>query len=64
MTPEKLASDPRYKYHHTASAKGYVSRKSDGIVKPYSGKFGTGYIVQRPRYDTTQYIYIDYYIEI
>lgn len=48
--------------HHTASCRGYVSRKSDGIVKTYDGKFGKGYVILRPRFDTTQYVYCDYYI--
>lgn len=63
MTIKELATDPQYQLHHTAAARGYVSRKCPGIIKPYSGNFGTGYIVQRPRYDTTRYIYIDYYIK-
>lgn len=51
------------KYHHTGTRRGYISRKTDGIVKPYTGKFGIGYVVIRPRWDTTQYVYVDYYIK-
>lgn len=52
------------KYHHTASMRGYVSRKKlDGIKKPYSGKFGKGYVIIKPRFDSTQYCYVEYYIE-
>ena len=62
MTLDQLRADPAYKYHHTGSRMGYVSRRRDGIVKPYRGRFGEGYIVLRPRWDTTSYIYVDYYI--
>lgn len=53
-----------YKFHHSATARGYVSRK--GIDRPaeeYHGRFGDGYIVRRPRFDTTQYHTVDYYIK-
>ena len=48
-------------FSHTASRRGYVSRKQDGVVIPYIGRFGVGFAILRPRYDTTQYCYIDYY---
>lgn len=51
------------KLHHVASRQGYTSRK-DGTskVEAYVGKFGVGYIVTRPRYDTTTYETIEYWI--
>ena len=64
MSINDLVNNPVYELHHTAAKKGYISRKSDGIVKEYSGRFGTGYTVERPRWDTTKYIYIDYYIRV
>ena len=52
-----------YKYHHDASARGYVSRKGiDREAEEYHGKYGDGYIVRRPRWDTTQYHTVTYYI--
>lgn len=63
MTLAELKNNPQYYLHHTAAARGYVSRKIDHPEPhEYSGKFGTGYTVERPRWDTTRYIYIDYYI--
>lgn len=62
MTIKELESNPNYKRHHTASRRGYVSRKSSGHVEAYSGRFGRGYIVITPRYDTTRYVNITYYI--
>lgn len=54
----------KYRLHHTATMRGYVSRKChDGIKKPYDGKFGRGYIIVRPRWDTTRYCYVSYYVE-
>lgn len=63
MTISELKNNPDYIHHHTASRRGYVSRKYEGIVKPYSGKFGVGYVVMLPRWDTTNYCYIQYYIK-
>lgn len=61
MTINEITST--MKLHHTASRRGYVSRKSEGKVEPYEGRFGKGYIIVRPRIDTTQYVYVEYYIE-
>ena len=49
--------------HHTALARGYISRKSAGVVGKYSGKFGDGYTISYPRHDTTQYHTVVYYIK-
>ena len=51
-----------YTLHHTASRRGYESRKSSGHLEQYSGRFGEGFILVTPRYDTTQYVNIAYYI--
>lgn len=51
-----------YTLHHTASRRGYESRKGNGHTEEYTGKFGAGYIVVTPRWDTTQYVNIAYYI--
>ena len=48
--------------HHIASRRGYISRKSAGKVETYKGRFGEGYIILRPRWDTTNYIFVEYYI--
>ena len=47
--------------HHTASARGYVSRKSSGYTEAYKGRFGIGVVRHSPRRDTTQYHYVTYY---
>ena len=62
MTIKELQENPCYYEHHTASKRGYISRKIDGIIEPYTGKFGKGFVILQPRFDTTQYIYITYYI--
>lgn len=63
MTIEELKNNPEYMEHHTASRRGYVSRKSDGRIEPYDGKFGKGYVILSPRWDTSQYVWITYYIK-
>ena len=62
MTVNQLRNSSKYRYHHTASRRGYESRKGDGHVESYNGKFGRGYIVVSPRFDTTQYVAVEYYI--
>lgn len=52
-----------YRYHHTASARGYISRRAEPTPESYTGKYGHGYIVRRPRWDTTRYHYVTYYIK-
>lgn len=58
-------------YHHTAYTKGYISRKdkrtAEEILKagggcPYKGRYGEGYTVETPCYNTTQYHHITYFI--
>lgn len=63
MTYKELATEKKYYLHHTAAARGYVSRKKEPVVEEYNGRFGRGYKVFRPRWDTSQYIWVDYYIE-
>lgn len=52
------------KYHHSASRRGYISRKNlEGTIEAYNGVFGEGAIVVTPRFDTTQYVDIAYYVK-
>lgn len=64
MTREEL--EKTHELHHTASKLGYVSRKVD-IDKlpavPYDGKFGKGFTVYLPRWDSSWYCYVEYWIE-
>ena len=59
---KQLVDDGRLAFHHTAAGLGYVSRRSDGYIHPYKGRFGKGVVVYRPRWDTTRYFWVDYYI--
>ena len=63
MTYQELINDPTYKLHHIASKREYVSRKVDAYIRPYKGKFGIGYVALLPRWDTTMYCWIAYYVE-
>lgn len=62
MTIKELENSKEYYLHHTASRRGYESRKTEGHIEEYNGKYGTGFIIVRPRRDTTQYVNIEYYI--
>lgn len=64
-----IVNGVRYTYHHRGAERGYISRKRNnegfptyGIIKPYKGRFGVGYVHCYPRWDTTQYCYKYYYI--
>lgn len=60
-----LRTDDRYYLHHTAYYKGYVSRTADYDdlpVHPYKGRFGIGYTVDLPSYQSTQYCRRQYYV--
>lgn len=63
MERYRIINGQRYELHHTAAAKGYISRKVTEELEEYTGKYGTGYKVHRPRFDTTNYHYVDYYIK-
>lgn len=64
MTVQEIRNNNSYKYHHTGSRRGYESRKGDGHTEVYKGRFGKGYIVVSPRWDTTQYVNVEYYIAV
>lgn len=69
MTLKELESKVRkgeLKYHHTAKALGYVSRstkKEEYEIEPYLGRFGKGYKIHTPCFDSTRYHDISYYVE-
>lgn len=52
-----------YTMHHEASMRGYISRKWDAGICEYSGRFGDGYLLVYPRWDTTNYVYVEYWIK-
>lgn len=47
---------------HTALTRGYVSRKTEGYVESYEGKFGKGYKHYEPNWDSSRYCNVTYYI--
>lgn len=62
-----------YRRIHTAYTRGYMSRKDkrtagekfhDGDRTPYNGKYGKGFTVETPAYNTTQYHFITYFIQM
>lgn len=62
-TPEELKNSSKFELHHTALTRRYISRKSDGFVTPYQGKFGNGYTLEHPNWDSNRYSFISYYIQ-
>lgn len=51
--------------HHSAIARGYVSRKGDRVrIVPYTGRYGTGYKVMHAWDQSTRFCPVDYYLEL
>ena len=51
--------------HHAAYCRGYVSRKlwpDDWPAVPYKGRFGEGYKVFCPAYNSSRYCIVQYWI--
>lgn len=62
-TLEEIRNSGDYYKHHTESRRGFISRKGGERVKPYVGIFGKGFVIVSPRWDTTQYVNMSYWIE-
>lgn len=52
-----------YDHHHTAYGAGYVSRKTDGYLVEYNGKFGKGYKWYQPCWHSTNYCFVSYIVK-
>lgn len=63
MNYEKLVKSKKYYFHHSAYFRGYVSRVGDYGVEKYNGRFGKGYKVYVPNWNSTTYSFVRYYIE-
>ncbi len=57
-----MLHDGKIYEHHTSWARGYLSRKTDGYIEAYSGKFGKGFKAHKPSFTTTQFHTVTYYI--
>ena len=61
-TVEQIERDNKLYHHHSAWARGYVSRKNSGWVEEYDGAFGKGYKVHRPTRESTRFHIVEYYV--
>lgn len=52
------------KVARTSMWRGYVSRKTNGHAASYKGKYGSGYCVFRPNWESTRYSFVTYYVEV
>ena len=49
--------------HHSAHCRVYVSRHlTIGYIKPYKGKFGEGFAIYKPNWESTRYSVVEYWI--
>lgn len=61
VSPDFIRS--HYLVHHLSLAPGYVSRKpGNERVWEYSGRFGCGYVIDRPNFESTRFFYREYYL--
>jgi hypothetical protein len=60
---EKAVQEGNLKSIGPSMWRGYVSRKGKvTAAHPYKGKYGIGYCVYRPNWESTRYSYITYYV--
>jgi hypothetical protein len=57
----KVINGKEYKLHHVVVVNGYVSCEKK---QEYNGKYGKGYVIYQPRYDTNRYCYVELWIEV
>ena len=48
---------------HDAYSGGYVKRTIEGIIQPYKGRYGEGYTLHTPAWNTTKYHIVTYYVK-
>lgn len=52
-----------YDHHHSATRKGYISRKNAGELEYYDGRYGKGFIIALPSHTGTMYHTIKYHVK-
>ena len=63
MNASELKTSNEYVLHHTSLCRGYVSRKTEGIVRAYKGRFGEGYTLEHPNWESNSYSFVSYYVK-
>lgn len=58
----KVESGELYELH-TAWTRRYVSRKGSGVIEQYRGKYGEGYALYTPSWQSTTYCHVTYYVK-
>ena len=59
----KLRELEGYKLLHTAKASGYISRLVAAYISEYSGRYGMGFVIHRPRRDTSGFHDVQYLVK-
>lgn len=60
---KKALKEKTMREHHFSWASGYVSRKMpEGIVVPYKGRYGEGFKVFTPSWQSSSYCTVTYYV--
>lgn len=62
MCLNKLKECGAITYHHNALVNKYISRKTEGRIYFYNGKYGKGIAWEKPNWKSSRYSIIEYYI--
>lgn len=52
-----------YREVKTSYSLGYVSRRTGGTLTRYKGRYGVGFAIHTPAFNSTKYHYIAYWIK-
>jgi len=59
---EMIEVEKKCAFHHSAYFKGYISRLTNGRIEPYQGRYGSGYKIYKPCWNSTWYSVVEYWI--
>ena len=59
----EFMKNEKCKLYKKSVRRGYTTRKVKNIVYRYSGKYGNGYLVSYPNYNSTLYSVVEYWIQ-
>lgn len=59
---DKKAAAGELRRLHTSYVREYVSRVEEPVVREYNGRFGRGFALLSPNWDSTRYSRITYYV--
>lgn len=59
----EFMKNEKCRLYKKAVRRGYTTRKVKNIIYGYSGKYGNGFLVTYPNYESTLYSVVEYWIK-